>query len=68
MIKERLMDKVRREIRIRHYSLRTEQSYMSWIRRFIYYHDKKHPLDVDEDGISQFLSHLATDRKVTAPT
>ena len=68
MEKPRLLDRVREAIRVRHYSLRTEQSYIQWIRRFILFHDKRHPDAMGEPEISAFLSHLAVDRKVSAST
>jgi len=68
MEQPRLLDRVREAIRVRHYSLRTEQSYIQWIRRFILFHDKRHPDAMGEPEISAFLSHLAVDRKVSAST
>ena len=66
--KPRLLDQVRQEIRIRHYSCRTEKAYVHWIRRFIFFHNKRHPLEMGEHEIGQFLSGLATDRRVSAST
>jgi len=68
MEKKRLLDRVRDSIRSRHYSLRTEQSYIQWIRRFILFHDKRHPEEMGEKEISQFLTDLAVNRKVSAST
>lgn len=68
MEQPRLLDRVREAIRVRHYSLRTEQSYIQWIRRFILFHDKRHPDSMGEPEVSAFLSHLALDRKVSAST
>lgn len=68
MEQPRLLDRIREAIRVRHYSLRTEQSYIQWIRRSILFHDKRHPDTVGESEISAFLSHLAVDRKVSAST
>ena len=68
MGKKRLLDQVRDAIRSRHHSLRTEQSYIQWIRRHIYFHGKRHPEDIGEEEISSFLTHLAVDRKVSAST
>ena len=62
----RLMDQVRQAIRLRHYSLRTEEAYTQWIRRYIYFHNKRHPADMAEPEITAFLSHLATDKHVAA--
>jgi hypothetical protein len=66
MSKPRLIDQVREEIRVRHYSLRTEMSYIQWIRRFILFHDKRHPREMGEKEISAFLSHLTVTRRVSA--
>ena len=53
---------------VRHYSLRTEQTYIQWIKRFILFHKKRHPRDMGEKEIESFLTHLAVDRKVSAST
>jgi integron integrase len=68
MSKSPLLERVRNEIRIRHYSLRTEQSYIHWIRRFILFHKKRHPNDMGERDITAFLTDLAVTRNVTAST
>jgi hypothetical protein len=57
---------VRDVIRRKHYSLRTEQSCTYWIRRFILFHRKRHPREMAETEISQFLTHLARDGRVAA--
>ncbi len=64
----RLLDRVREAIRVRHYSYRTEQQYVAWIRRFIVFHGKRHPLTMGGPEVSSFLSHLASDRDVAAAT
>jgi integron integrase len=64
----RLLDQVRQRIRYRHYSIRTEQSYVDWIRRFILFHDKRHPRDMGAREVEAFLSWLATERQVAAST
>jgi integron integrase len=64
----KLLDRMRAEIRVRHYSLRTEQSYVDWARRFILFHNKRHPRDMGAAEVRDFLSHLAVDRKVSAST
>ncbi len=64
----RLLDRVRRTIRRLHYSPRTERAYVHWIRRFILYHNKRHPDDMGEAEITRFLSMLATDDRVSAST
>ncbi|MBI1285388.1 MAG: integron integrase [Thiobacillus sp.] len=64
----RLLDRVRAEIRLRHYSLRTEQSYVDWARRFILFHHKRHPAEMGAAEIRDFLAHLAVERHVSAST
>lgn len=66
--KPKLLDQVREAMRTRHYSLRTEQTYVHWIKRFILFHGKRHPLEMREVEIGQFLSHLATEQQVSAST
>ena len=66
--KPKLLDQVRDTIRLKHYSLRTEQAYSDWIRRFILFHNKRHPRDMSEQEVSQFLTHLARDANVAAST
>jgi len=68
MEKKRLLVCLRDEIRTRHYSLRTEQTYIQWVRRFIFFHNKRHPKDMGEEEISLFLSNLAVEKKVAAST
>lgn len=64
----KLLDSVRDRIRAKHYSLRTEEAYVSWIRRFILYHRKKHPSAMGAEEVNQFLTSLAVERKVSAVT
>jgi len=64
----RLLDVVREAIRIRHYSLRTEDTYVDWVRRFILFHGKRHPRELGAPEVQAFLSHLAVDRQVAAST
>ncbi|MGH8604752.1 MAG: integron integrase, partial [Gammaproteobacteria bacterium] len=66
--KPRLLDEVRHAIRRKHYSLRTEQSYTQWIRRFILYHGKRHPREMGAVEVERFLTHLAVDGKVASST
>ncbi len=66
--KPRLLDQVRDRIRLKHYSYRTEQQYVGWIKRFILFHGKRHPADLGGPEVEAFLSHLATDRDVAAAT
>lgn len=64
----KLLDRVRIAIRTRHYSLRTEEAYVGWIRRYIFFHNKRHPLEMGEPEINSFLSHLAVKDQVSAST
>jgi integron integrase len=64
----RLLDQVRTVARVKHYSLTTERSYVNWIRRFILFHRKRHPKEMAENEIRQFISHLAVDAKISAST
>src|SRR5262249_17686649 len=64
----RLLDRVRQAIRARHYSPRTEKAYVAWIRRFIFFHHKRHPDEMGSPEVSRFLSHLATSGRVSAST
>jgi integron integrase len=68
MNKPRLLDQVRDALRVRHYSLRTEASYLQWIRRFILFHDKRHPMDMGERDITAFLTSLAVEKHVAPST
>ena len=62
----KLPDHVRHGIRAKHYSIRTEDAYVGWIRRFILFHRKQHPREMGEREISAFLTHLAVEGKVSA--
>ncbi len=64
----RLLDQVRSAIRVRHYSLRTETAYLQWIKRYILFHGKRHPVEMGEPEVTKFLSWLATERKVAPST
>lgn len=66
--KPRLLDRVRQTMRARHYSDATLVTYVNWIRRFILFHGKRHPQDMGEAEVTQFLTHPATDEKVAAST
>jgi site-specific recombinase XerD len=68
MEKPKLLDRVRAVARVRHLSLRTEQAYSDWIRRYILFHRKRHPEEMGTEEIRQFLSHLAVDGNVSAST
>jgi integron integrase len=64
----RLLDQVRGQIRLRHYSSATESAYVQWIRRFILFHGKRHPLTMGGREVAAFLTHLATEKRVSAST
>lgn len=66
--KPKLLEQVRQAIRTRHYSYMTEKAYVGWIKRFIFYHNKRHPAEMGEKEIAQFLSSLARESKVSAST
>jgi len=65
-MKPRLLDQLRATIRAKHYSYRTEKTYVQWIRRFVLYHEKRHPAEMGEDEVREFLTHLAVKRRVAA--
>jgi integron integrase len=64
----RLLDRVRTTLRARHYSLRTEEAYVGWIRRFVRFHGLRHPKDMGEGEINAFLLHLASRGRISAST
>lgn len=64
----KLLDQVRQAIRMRHYSPKTEEAYVGWIKRFILFHPKRHPAEMVEKEIGQYLSALATQSRVSAST
>ncbi len=66
--KARLLDQVREVIRVKHYSIRTEEAYVQWIKRFIFFHGKRHPREMGAAEIESFLTDLAVQRKVSAST
>ena len=57
----RLLDRLRAKIRLMHYSIRTEEAYADWVRRFILFHNKRHPKEMGAAEIEAFLSHLAVE-------
>jgi integron integrase len=65
---KKLLDQVRDTIQLKHYSIRTEEAYVRWIKRYILYHGKRHPKDMGTPEIEAFLTHLAVDQKVAAST
>ena len=64
----KLLDRMRGEIRLRHYSTRTEEVYIDWARRFILFHNKRHPKDMGAEEVQSFLSYLALERNVVSST
>ena len=64
----KLLDQVRDAMRLKHYSLRSEQTYVDWIKRYILFHGKQHPKDMGAAQVKIFLEHLAIDRHVSAST
>jgi integron integrase len=65
---KKLLDRVREVLRLKHYSIRTEEAYVAWMRRYILFHNKRHPKDMGPSEIEAFLSHLAIERNVSAST
>ncbi len=65
---KKLLDQVREVIRVKHYSYCTEETYVQWIRRYILFHDKRHPKDMGVPEIEAFLTHLAVTQQVSAAT
>ena len=68
MSSEKLLERARRVLRLKHYAYRTEQRYLAWIRRFILFHSKRHPIHMGQAEIEAFLTHLAVKEKVAAAT
>ncbi len=64
----RLLDQVRNTIRRKHYSIRTEHAYLGWIKRFILFHQKRHPMAMGKPKIEAFLTHLAVQGNVASST
>jgi integron integrase len=64
----KLMDQLRDKLRVKHYSIRTEQTYSGWIKRYIYFHGKRHPKDMGAAEIEAFLTYLAVEGNVSAST
>jgi len=64
----KLLDQVVARLRVKHYSLRTEKTYVDWIKRYIWFHGKRHPQEMGAPEVEAFLSHLAVERTVSAST
>ena len=65
---KKLLDQVREAIRVKHYSIRTEEAYVAWIKRYILFHNKRHPQEMGASEIEAFLTHLAVEQHVAAST
>lgn len=65
---KKLLDQVRDVICLRHYAYRTEETYVQWIRRYILFHNKRHPKEMSKVEIEAFLTHLAVEGQVSAST
>ena len=65
---KKLLDRAREAIRRKHYSIQTEETYVFWMKRYILFHNKRHPLEMGSTDIEAFLTHLAVDQKVAAST
>ncbi len=66
--KKKLLDIVREKIRVKHYSISTERTYVYWIKYYILFHNKTHPLNMGKTEIEQFLTYLAINKKVSPTT
>ena len=66
--KPKLLDQIREVMRLKHYSLKTEKSYVNWGRRFILFHTKRHPQEMGAAEVQAFLNYLAVDQHVSAST
>ena len=64
----KLLDLVRDKIRLKHYSIRTEQTYVDWIKRFVLFNNKRHPAEMGAAEVEAFLTHLAVEGNVAAST
>ena len=65
---KKLLDQMQDALRLRHYSYRTEEAYLDWARRYILFHEKRHPAEMGAPEIQAFLAHLAGERSVAAST
>ena len=64
----KLLDHVTDAVRLKHYSPKTEKSYVHWIKRYVLFHNKRHPNEMGENEIETFLAHLTTTKRVAAST
>lgn len=68
MSRSPFLESIRYLMRTMHYSIQTEKAYLSWIKRFILFNQKRHPKDMGEEEVSNYLTYLAVNRKVTSST
>lgn len=68
LLQPKLIPRMREALRFRRYSLKTEKAYVHWVKRYIYFHGKRHPREMGADEVTAFLNHLANDRHVAAAT
>jgi len=66
--KRKFLDQLRDILRAKHYSYSTEQTYVGWVRRYILFHNKRHPQEMGEPEVEAFLTHLAVNENVSAST
>ena len=66
--RKKLLDLVRDKIRFKHYSISTEKTYVFWIKHYIFFHNKKHPIEMGKNEIESFLTFLATKKRVSPTT
>ncbi len=64
---KKLLEQLREILRMKHYSYRTAEAYMDWVRRFILFHNKRHPAEMGAPEIRAFLAHLAQERNIPRP-
>ncbi len=64
----RLLDQLRERIGLKHYRLRTERAYARWVKRYIYFHGKRHPVELRKEEVTALLTWLAVERSVAAST
>ena len=62
------LESIRHILRTKHYSIQTEKAYLLWIKRFILFNQKRHPKDMGEQEVSNYLTYLAVNRQVTSST
>jgi integron integrase len=68
VLRKKLLDIVREKIRFKHYSISTEKTYIHWVKHYIFFHNKKHPIDMAKNEIEDYLTHLAVQRQVSPTT